>query len=94
MKIISTDWIAESQGCIGIVVIENEGGERKAYVGTGAGFSEDADRKRIIDWGGKLYPHVAKRIAEALETSESTVAPAPSDCGDVTQSDPKETTNA
>lgn len=54
MKIIDTIWFTSMYFTIGIVIIENEMGERKAYMGTGSGTDEAADVKRISEWGAKL----------------------------------------
>ena len=41
-------------GAIGIVLMNN-GHEEKAYIGSGLGFNQEADEKRILEWG-KPFP--------------------------------------
>jgi hypothetical protein len=72
MKIIATHWFTEMGGCLGIVVGEDEiTGERKAYIGSGDGFSENADAQKILQRGGKFYPAVAARIIAELEPADA-----------------------
>ena len=58
MEVINVTWFSE-MGCakpIGIVVVEVEEGERKAYIGTGDGYNEQLDTQHIISSGAKLHP--------------------------------------
>lgn len=56
MKIIDKIWFTEmgSTEPIGIVIIETEVGERKAYVGKGLGINEEEDAKFIAKRGAKF----------------------------------------
>ena len=69
MKIISVDWFTEMGETrpIGIVVIENEMGERKAYIGKGAGYNEEIDKRHISKCGGKLMPRTLESILKHLQ---------------------------
>lgn len=71
-KILSSLWFNEMGrvGCIGIVTVENELGERKAYVGIGSGFDEAADARHIAEYGGKLTLDDAKAIVARLQQPE------------------------
>ena len=68
MKIIDTIWFTEMGGVnpIGIVVIETKVGERKAYIGTGTGISEDNDARRIAEMGAKLPTEMLIRILKSV----------------------------
>lgn len=71
MKIIDTSWFTEQEGTtIGIVVIENEIGDRKAYIGTGAGYDEDVDRRHISERGDKVMPQTLERILKHLKKKD------------------------
>ena len=69
-KIHNVDWVNSSNGCIGIVLYENEHGDKFAYVKQVKGQDEATDVDDVIDWGGKIHPHQAKRISEFLNTEE------------------------
>lgn len=68
-KIIAVHWFSQSGPTIGIVTVEDETtGERKAYVGTGDGFDEQADIKRIRELGGKADIGRFEAIVKELKT--------------------------
>ena len=67
MKAIRVDWTNTSTECIGIVVGENERGERKAYIGVGQGFDESQDVQRILNRGGKILPSTLREIIDRVE---------------------------
>ena len=69
-KIHNVDWINSSNGCIGIVLYENEYGEKYAYVKQVTGQDEATDVNDVISWGGKIHAHQAERIAKFLKTEE------------------------
>ncbi len=50
-------------GATGIVLVDVEG-ERKLYIGTGQGRSEQEDVQHICDWGSTLH---ASRLTEILD---------------------------
>jgi hypothetical protein len=56
MKILDSLWFTSFSylGCLGIVIAENEEGERKAYVGMGFGLNQEEDERRIAREGSKL----------------------------------------
>lgn len=68
-KIIDTTWFTEMGQVrpIGIIVTLDEvTGERKAFIGTGNGHSEDVDARSIISMGAKLHPSTIKSILKGL----------------------------
>jgi hypothetical protein len=71
-KIVLTEWFTQPSwpNCIGIVVIENEVGIRKAYIGTGDGDSESLDEQHIAELGGKAMPDQFRRIIAAIEAGK------------------------
>ncbi len=65
-KIIESYWWTLKTGeTMGIVVIQPEVGERKAYMGKGNGVSEKADARLIAEYGVPIYP---AQLAEILYT--------------------------
>ncbi len=54
MKVIDSMWFNTAQGNFGIVVGENEVGERKMYAGVVRGFDQKADENAILAWGNKV----------------------------------------
>lgn len=55
MKVIETLWFTNKDGCIGIVVVEEDvTGDRKAYIGPASGTDEKADAEQILAWGNKF----------------------------------------
>ena len=72
MKIIDSVWITcfGLIGCIGIVVAENEVGERKAYVGIGYGINQQSDEELIVRDCGKLTAESSRHIMELLEKTK------------------------
>lgn len=67
-RIIDSVWITSLDlvGCIGIVVIENDTGDRKAYVGWGDGYSEERDAERIARDGGKITAEILEHVVDLL----------------------------
>jgi hypothetical protein len=66
-KIIDAIWFTQLNGCIGIVLTEDEVTKmRKAYIGTGRGNDEGSDAKIIQMHGGKVSPVLFKKIYEYL----------------------------
>lgn len=64
MKILNKIWFTEmgSVNPIGIVIIQNEIGEEKAYIGTGSGHNEEDDAKKIAEQGAKFPLNAAKLL--------------------------------
>jgi len=56
VKVLDDYWFNDMRGgTVGIIVGEDElTGERKAYIGVGAGFNQAIDRESILDGGQKL----------------------------------------
>jgi len=68
MKILESFWFTNRDGCIGIVVIEEDvTGDRKAYIGPASGVDEKADTEHILAWGNKFSLGTAGRILYHLE---------------------------
>ena len=69
MKILNVIWFTEmgSTKTIGIVLGETDHGEKKAYIGTGAGLDEYTDAKHIAQTGGKLHLSTAEEIMRHLK---------------------------
>lgn len=53
MKAIDSMWFNTMQGNFGLVVGENEMGERKLYGGIAIGLDQEADEQAILSWGNK-----------------------------------------
>lgn len=70
MKYIAAHWFSNAKECIGIVVGENEMGERKAYISsvTGLDYSEDVDY--VLKHGAKLSIHILKDVVKRLENND------------------------
>jgi hypothetical protein len=69
MKINDATWFTQmgDVGCIGIVFCEDEHtGEKKAYIGCGDGFNEQADMEGIVNTGGKLTVEDLNRFISKL----------------------------
>ncbi|NVM23794.1 MAG: hypothetical protein HWN68_18700 [Desulfobacterales bacterium] len=54
MKVIDSMWFNTMQGHFGLVVGENEMGERKLYAGVIGGLDQEADEQAILSWGCKV----------------------------------------
>lgn len=71
IKIIDVWWFIPSPfnsiGCIGIVLIKDEFGNKKAFIGAGKGINEEIDKKIIIDHGAKLHLESLKSIINKFE---------------------------
>jgi len=77
MKVIDSLWFTNLDGCIGIIVIEEDiTGDRKAYIGPASGKDEKADTEAILAWGNKFSLDVTERIHRYL-TKSNAVAVAP-----------------
>lgn len=68
MKILNSIWFTEfgTYIPIGIVVVENEVGKCKTYVGTGHGISQQEDEKKIAETGAKLRPEMLAALGHWL----------------------------
>ena len=70
MKIIETLWFTNKDGCIGIVVGEEDiTGDRKAYIGPASGTDVKADTEAILAWGTKFSLDTTERIHYHLTKS-------------------------
>lgn len=55
---------------IGIVMYENEVGEKKAVIGMGLGMDEEVDTQRIASHGARLHLHQVEEIKKHLTNIE------------------------
>lgn len=63
-----TIWFTNWDGCIGIVLHENDTTkERTIYIGPAKGFDEKYDEKRILECGQKISLEVAEMMADFLK---------------------------
>jgi hypothetical protein len=73
MKVIDSLWSTTKDGCIGIIIIEEDvTGDRKAYMGIGQGHSQDDDTQGILAWGTSFSISFAERILYFLKKEEKT----------------------
>lgn len=71
MKVIETIWFTNNDGCIGIVIGEDDvTGDRKAYIGPASGADEKGDTGKILAWGNKLSIDTAERILHFLKKED------------------------
>jgi len=71
MKVIEVLWFTNSEGCIGIVVVEEDvTRSRKAYISPVSGTDEKADTEQILAWGNKFSLDTAQRITSLLTGKE------------------------
>ena len=71
MKVIDSLWFTNLDGCIGIIVIEEDiTGDRKAYIGPASGEDEKADTEKILAWGNKFSIDTAERILHFLKKED------------------------
>lgn len=54
LKIIDTIWFTTAMHHFGMVITENEMGVKKVRIGMAAGKDQEADTKRIADWGARV----------------------------------------
>ncbi len=62
MKVIDSVWFSNIGGLFGIVVGENEAGERKLYAGVVGGFDQKADEQALLGWGTKVNIPVLEEL--------------------------------
>lgn len=61
-EILNSIWFTAGRHLIGIVLIKNNVGEEKAYIGVGDGSDESIDEQIIADHGAKFPVNVAKQL--------------------------------
>jgi hypothetical protein len=67
VKILETIWITTNNGCIGIVLGEDDfTKEHKAYIGVVGGSNEEADTKYISRLGSPFPAATAERLYKFL----------------------------
>ena len=67
MKVIESLWFTNLDGCIGIVVVEEDvTGDRKAYIGPASGTDKRADTEQISAWGNKFSLDTTLRLRHLL----------------------------
>ncbi|MBA7567483.1 hypothetical protein ES708_09195 [subsurface metagenome] len=71
-KVIDTMFFTNVDGCIGIVVVEEDvTGDRKAYIGSVDGTNEKANTGAIMAWGNKLSLDAVQKIERLLTKKEA-----------------------
>lgn len=59
MKAINWTWFDNTRGCIGVVLAENEYGQ-KAFIASVSGNDEKQDIQTVMEWGSSLTISQAK----------------------------------
>ena len=73
MKIVDSTWFHPlGEQCIGMVITENDQGERKVYIGRGVGIDKPADEQYIASHGAKVNYVTAGFIREGLRRDAHT----------------------
>jgi len=67
MKIVGTYWFTGINFNIGIVIGENEIGEKKAYIKTVSGFYEDVDTRDVLEYGTPMSVGILEEIRDLLK---------------------------
>lgn len=62
IKILGSVWFSSIANHFGIVLIKNDAGEEKAYIGVAAGFDQKADEIQIARTGAKFPLKQAKEL--------------------------------
>ena len=74
MKIVDSTWFHPlGEQCIGMVITENDQGERKGYIGRGSGVDLIADEQHIASNGAKVNYEIASFIRKGLQRDAHTV---------------------
>lgn len=67
-EVVETTWFTNMLGdCIGLVVIQPQYGQRKAYIGRSSGRNLEDDIQTIVEFGAPVDAHVLRRVADMLE---------------------------
>lgn len=67
MKVIEALWFTDLDGCVGIVVVEEDiTSDRKAYIGPASGTNEKTDTEQILAWGCKFSLGTVLRLRYLL----------------------------
>ena len=68
LKVLDCTWVTHAAGTLGIVVTENEEGERRLRAANCQGGNEEHDKKYIAEWGGSVaIPDLERMIALVKE---------------------------
>lgn len=70
IKILASDWYTAGNNRIGIVMIETQFGERKAYINSVSGKNIEYDSVYIADWGAKFPLDAAYELFKHLKPKE------------------------
>ena len=70
IKVIDRTWVTSGMHTIGIVVTENEVGERRLRSAVCIGKDEEKDVKYIRDWGGTVTINDLERMIKLVKESE------------------------
>jgi hypothetical protein len=65
MKVLGKSWIPTSGGLIGVVLCENDYGQ-KAFIRVVEGSDEESDIQKVCDWGSTLQIEQAKGFFGSL----------------------------
>ena len=67
MKIVDVVWFTPGLGVgiIGVVLVQMDDNEARAFIGVGLGVSEEEDKQQVVNWGATfpieatkaLFPH-------------------------------------
>lgn len=68
MKIITMEWRSGAD-TVGIILTDDSMGKLRAYIGVGMGFNQEADARRIAEYGHRLrfseaqafFPHIQEK---------------------------------
>ena len=66
-KVIDDYWFTPMAGTVGVVLMENETGQKKAYIKKVTGIDREQDIQEILDWGTPITFTFAKAIFEHLK---------------------------
>lgn len=67
MKILYSTWFTSFNLSLGVVVIENEDGVRKAYLGRALGLDQEADENNIVENGCKVHESQLEEVLNLLK---------------------------
>ena len=71
MKVLRTFWFTSQNGCMGIVVAQDETtGERKAYIAPVSGSNIVSDTNFILDWGCGIHLGIIEQISQLLKLTK------------------------
>ncbi len=69
-KVIDVTWITSPHGTVGIVVTENDLGERRLRASSVEGENEDRDAQYVAEWGGAVSINDLERMIKLVKQNE------------------------